>query len=106
MAWTWRLYLFSEVFPTPFLEKGRDVEVGASEISCLAFEVWLGAQWKSVPCQYGKNCPPCSHECGSCSASCPWLLCTLEAAETTCLYEANHTEAGMISKGSAVPVTK
>lgn len=46
----WRLYLFSEVFPTPLLEKDHDVEVGALEISCHAFEVWLGAQC-------GSRCP-------------------------------------------------
>lgn len=35
--------------PHPSLEKGHDVEAGALEISCLVFEVWLGAQCGS-PC--------------------------------------------------------
>lgn len=71
MAWTWHLYLFSEVFPTPFLEEGH--EVGTLEINCLAFEVWLGA-WCGSQCLttvVRTVCPLCSHECGGCSASCP-----------------------------------
>lgn len=106
MAWTWHLYLFSEVFPTPFLEKGH--EVGTLEINCLAFEVWLGARCGSqcLTTVVRTVCPLCSHECGGCSASCPWLLCTLEAAETTCPYGASHTEAGMISQGSHAPASK
>lgn len=50
VAWTWHLYLFFEAFPTLSLEKGHDVEAGALEISCLVFEVWLGAQC-------GSQCP-------------------------------------------------
>lgn len=101
------LPLFSEVFPTLLLEIGHVMEVKLQRRADLPLRsgLRLSVEIDALPL-WGKSCPTCSHEYGSCSASCPWLLCTLEATEITCLNGASHPEAGVISLGCAVSVSK